>query len=521
MIQNSKIFKILRTFSQDELKEFGKFLNSPFFISRVKVKTLYELIIKHSKHKDFRSVDASILYRKLFPEEFKKRGYSDATMRFLLNALYAAAEDFLAVSAFQNRTMLRNEILREELLGKNLLEEFDINLSKAEKHLKDGSKSEAAHYLLKYNLEQDKASIQNILLGNRINKRKRHDTYNIILAAKNLLNYFITEMTGLVDNYVKYCKQKNIPMDADFLDCMYKSINVEALIKFLKTVTDKNDLKKVEITEIFLAKYKVFSNMENESHYREYKKLLVSRINVLEPDYKHHFFTRLLDYCVIKRKMHPENKKYSSELISVYKLYVENGLYRNSKTKIFPMDLFRNVIFAGLREGKISWVEEFVEKFKSKLHKDMRKDAYNYAKARLSFERKDFKTAIAGFQKMENDYYYYVIDKKAFTIMSLYELSEYEDVIKAADSFRHYLDNTEYIPDHSKNINKRFLYFVSKLVKEKHKPEKQIEGYLRLKISNEKEISNKEWLLKKADELFNRKQNVTQRHKHTKTSFSI
>lgn len=519
MIKNSRIFKILKNFSQEEFKEFGKYLNSPFFTSREKVKDLYFLLLKHGKHKDFRSVDASFLYSKLYPKQFAKKGYSDATMRFLFNALYSACEDFLAVKSFRSKKMMWNEILREELLSKNLFEEFEVNLNKAEKYLKE-MEHEGSHYLLRFNLEQDKASIRNIFLGNKINKRKRHDTYNIILGAKNLFNYFILEMTGLVDTYMKYCKQKNIPMDGNFLDCMYKSINIEPLLEFLKTVSDKNDRAKVEISEIYLAKYKAFSNMENDNYYKEYKKLFISRVNDLEIDYKHHFSTRLLDYCIVKRKMFPDNKSYAAELISVYRLIIENGLYRHSKNKNFPMDLFRNVIFAGLREGKVEWVEEFVEKFRSKLHKDMRKDAYNYAKGRLCFAKKDFKGAIARFKKMEKDYYYYAIDKKAFTIMSLYELSQYEEVVLAADSFRRYLDNTEYIPVHSKNINKKFLYYISQLVKEKHKPEKNIEGYLRMKISAEKDISNREWLLKKADELFVRKHNSSNRRK-SKTSFSI
>jgi hypothetical protein len=69
--------------------------------------------------------------------------------------------------------------------------------------------------------------------------------------------------------------------------------------------------------------------------------------------------------------------------------------------------------------------------------------------------------------------------------------------------------------------HKKFIYFINKFLKEIDKPDSNFAGFIRVKILAEKQVAHKEWLLKKADELFTRKHNVTQRHKHPKTSFSI
>ncbi|MCB0722263.1 MAG: hypothetical protein KDC42_08160 [Ignavibacteriae bacterium] len=525
MIKNSKIFDILRTFSREEFKDFRKFLNSPYFISREKLSELYDLLLKHARHKDFRSVDASFLYMKLFPGEFRERGYSDSTMRFFLNALYHAAEDFLAVRAFRKKDMLRCELLREELLSKGLYGPFSINLASAEKHLNESNISDPAFYLLRYNLEQEKLNISNVMSGQKIRKGKKQDTSEHKLAAKYLFNYFTIELTGLADIYVKYCKQKNVHIDERFLEYMYHSINIEKLIEFLNTVSDKGDKKKVDIAEIYFAKYKAFTFMDNDKYYEDYKRMLISRARDIEIDYRHHFFARLLDYCVLKRRSKPSVKKYARELISVYKLVIENGLYRHSKNKNFPMDLFRNVIIAGLREGEIKWIEEFIDRFGPKLHKDLRKDAIHYAKARLMFEKRDFYGTISNLAKMKNEYHQFTVEKKAFYLMSLYELAKYEEALKFIDAFRHYLDNTDYISSRIKKINKRLVYFVGKLIREHGKVNSISDGYIRREIFKEEDVYSKDWLLKKADELIRRKPNQSKSTRklrpHKTTRFSI
>ena len=274
MISNSKVYKVLRTFSQEEHKEFKKFLDSPFFVSRGKVKQLYELLVKQYKHKDFHSIDALFLYKKLFPEEYSKSGYSDSTMRFLLNALLHAAEEFLAVMSFRSKNLLKNEILREQLLVRGLYESFQINLTAADKNYAH-EYSSAASYLLKYNIEQDKFNLNNILHGPRIKRRGKQDPHNILLATKNLYNYFIIEITGVIDTYVKYCKQKNITPKKDYLDAIHGVINIDEEINFLKTVSENNGSDKLEIIEIYLAKYKAFADMEEDKYYDEFKKLLI------------------------------------------------------------------------------------------------------------------------------------------------------------------------------------------------------------------------------------------------------
>lgn len=512
----------MRTFTNEEHKEFIKFLDSPFFVRREKLKELYVLLVKQYKHKDFRSIDALFLYKKLFPAEFKSRGYSDSTMRFSLNALYHAAEEFLAITSFRNKKLLKNEILREQLLRRGLYESFQINLIDADENYNNEFSGTSAN-LLKYNIEQDKFNIQNILHGPKLKKRKKDDPHNIIRATKYLYNYFIIEITGVVDTYIKYCKQKNIPYNKEFLDAIYGIIKIEEGSKFISTVSNNSSAEKFDIIEIFLAKYKAFSFMEDDKFYEEYKKLLISKATCIEPDYRYHFFTRLLDYCVLKRSYNPGVKKYGTELISVYKLIIENGFYRNSKSKVFPMDLFRNAIVAGLREGEIKWVEDFVGKFKSKLQKDLRKDATHYAKGRLSFERRDFEGSISNFEKIKDEYSRFNLDKKAFILMSLYEIGDFDNALKALDTYRHYLGNISHTPEGVKHNHKRFVYFVGKLINEQIKLGKNSDGFIRKQISQENDLYAKDWLLKKADELIPRKSNKTtsSTERHKLTSFSI
>jgi hypothetical protein len=444
MLRQTRVISVLRTFTKNEHKEFRKFLKSPFFVSRKNILDLYDLIARNYLYKDFRSIDASFLYSELFPEEFKVRGYSDSTMRFMYHSLFKASQEFLAVRKFMGKKMLANEVLREELLERELYDLFDLNVSLAEKMLADGKNKDSANYLLRYNLEQDKVNIYNILLGRKIKKGKNKKIYNFAESAQNLFNYFISEMAGFVDNYDKYCRSKNIPVNAELVECMYSSLNSESLEKFQKTLSGKVN---IDVYKIYKAQHLAFTFMEDDEHYKIYKNLLLDNVFSLEIDLKNYFFSRLIDYCVLKRRMKPDNKIYIDESLSVYKLVVENGLYRHSKNKSLPIELFSNVVIVGIRAEQLDWTDDFVEKFKTKLHKDMRSDSYHYGKARILFEKKDFQKTIEHLNNIKDEYYLYAVLKKAYFIMSLFELQNYEDCIMQMDSFRHYLNNVDHVTE--------------------------------------------------------------------------
>ena len=88
------ILKLLSTFSNKEKKDFKVFLESPGFVSRRKVVGLYEILLRDNPEMND-NFDKKSAYKELFPEEWKSKGYNDATMRNSLYELQRSAEKFL------------------------------------------------------------------------------------------------------------------------------------------------------------------------------------------------------------------------------------------------------------------------------------------------------------------------------------------------------------------------------------------------------------------------------------------
>ncbi len=89
---NSKIISVVRSFSKDEIKEFRKFVDSPFFNKEGKyVLRFYDEIKKYYPGFDNKSLERSILFYKLYPG----KKYDDSIMRKLSSTLQKLAEEYL------------------------------------------------------------------------------------------------------------------------------------------------------------------------------------------------------------------------------------------------------------------------------------------------------------------------------------------------------------------------------------------------------------------------------------------
>lgn len=79
-MQKSTVIEILRTFTQDELKEFEDFVSSPYFNKNKSINKLYDVVRKY--HPDFKSDDIKKenLWKRIYPG----KKYNYGTMKNLI-----------------------------------------------------------------------------------------------------------------------------------------------------------------------------------------------------------------------------------------------------------------------------------------------------------------------------------------------------------------------------------------------------------------------------------------------------
>lgn len=94
----SNIIQLLRIFTQDELKEFDKFIRSPFHNNRSDVILYLEILKKF--HPEFNHIDLN--KNKIYSVLYPSGQYRDDVIRRLSSNLYKLGEEFAAYRNFRN-----------------------------------------------------------------------------------------------------------------------------------------------------------------------------------------------------------------------------------------------------------------------------------------------------------------------------------------------------------------------------------------------------------------------------------
>src|ERR1700674_5401958 len=98
----SNLIEAFRTFTPKEMKEFGEFVNSPYFNKNKNVKKLFDVIKKYYPSLNSDKLNKESVFAKIYTGE----RYKDSTMRLLMFYLYEVVEKFLAHNSIANNEVV-------------------------------------------------------------------------------------------------------------------------------------------------------------------------------------------------------------------------------------------------------------------------------------------------------------------------------------------------------------------------------------------------------------------------------
>lgn len=119
-MQKTKLVNIIRTFTDEELKRFIVFVNSPFFNTDKNLVNLSKVLKKY--HPEFSS--GSLYKKKMFKKIFPGKIYNDNVMRNLSSGLLRLTEEFLLYKNIRNESLTSEFHLLKELYERNLHKHF-------------------------------------------------------------------------------------------------------------------------------------------------------------------------------------------------------------------------------------------------------------------------------------------------------------------------------------------------------------------------------------------------------------
>ena len=356
-MENSKIIARLRILSEQEMKDFILFADSPYFNSNAALTRLLKYLQKYHPDLKGTKLTKELVYKKVFPEKavFKEKRLND-----LMSQLFKLSEDFLAFDKFKKSPVSR---VRHELLAyrdNKMDKSFQKTAMKAEKILEQ-ERNEEHYYLEQYLLNKE-------IFHHSGTERHRVNMKSLEEMKKHLDKFLITEKNQLViitKNREKVLNEK------------HEILLFDSLQEELKSLVESNDVMHFS-TRIA----KVIETEEDNLLFELCEKYKIVQPSLSFRASQNYLFTLL---NILARKLREGYEKINSLIFSLYAYAFENNLLLQNGR--LTETTFINICMIAGKEGKREWQEKFFKEYQNYIFPEQsRNDSVVLARAFIIFE---------------------------------------------------------------------------------------------------------------------------------------
>jgi hypothetical protein len=480
-LNNTKLIKILRTFSKDELRSFRRFVDSPFFNKEGKyVLRFFDEIVKSHPEFDSEFCSRVRLYNILYPDN----PYNDVIMRKLSSSLQKLAEGFLNYNNYiENdpfREVLNLSMLRRRGLS-DLFEKTSVELGK-KYELKNGC-IDLEYFRTKYRIEIEKINYfaeSDAFVKEQNNSMQSIQLHIVCDSLINLLDIAYNIIVGLNTMYAG---------KTDYVLKLMDLTDIESFLKILK----KESPEEHRIIELFHLRYLSMLNFDDAS-FRNFRQAVLKNLKLFTRENKFTMLVALQNFCI--RKFVSGERQYVSELHEIHRLMLKEGILLNETTGYINQDSYRNVILTAVNIRKYDWMENFINDYESKINPEQRESLTAWAKATRLYARKEYESALAELHKVKNIHFLSKHDIRILQMKIYYELKDYESGLSLADTYKKMVQNDKVLSEIHRRSNRNFAGFYSRILRNLSNGKIDELDFLRGEI--EKTPTNsREWLLEK------------------------
>lgn len=482
-MHNHNAIELLKTLNEDELKRLVDFLNSPFFNKKEVVCRLFSIIEKKAPDYKGTSLKKENLHKKLFPG----KKYNEQMLRNRMSELTSLIKQFITITGFQKDEMLQKKCYTKQLRKKEKFELAEKQISETFELIEKRNNFDEVYFKDKLDMLYESV---------KIHSAKDKVPMKLKLSYKRteyILNYFFLNLLGVnTDIILNEIEGKTKP-DFDFAKHFFDTFDFEKYLSVLKE-------KKYEHYPLIAIHY--YGNLsilkpENEDYYRKIKELIFNHYEKFNLMQVYNFWS-LLSNSIFVNYIN-KGSAFLKEGHEVNKFFVEKELY--PKDRPFSPQAYKNTIINALFAKEIEWADDFAEKYKSKLSSESRDNRYNYCKALILSNKKNYNESIEYLGKVFKDDWNSKLNVRLLYIKNYYELGCSEQVFSHIDAFMHYrVNNPDNIPGYLEDKVKDTLFYLNKIANAKFNGKKfDYADYKKAKELNT--LLYKEWLLEKMEEL--------------------
>lgn len=480
-MNRSNIIPVLKSFSKDELKDFEKFLDSPFFGCKKFVLNYYRVLIKY--YPDFKEDD--IKKEKIFGIVYKDKKYNDDLNRRIISDLIRFSEEYMSYINFRGNKAFRSSCSLNELRNRKLDNLFRI---RSESIMKRINNSEIVDPLLI--LESYFVNVEISEYRSFIRDEKKH--ISLGQANEDFIVFFLRLIYSYLKHTITFSNETKIRNE--IVSAFLEIFDIDSFLNILENNKSKYNvyLKMVGYS------YKIVADKEDVES--------ISKLTDLMNKNPVYFSKNELQniYASIVTFYRYQNEKYENvyleEELKVYNDILKEKLFMDNKNML-QLSFCRNYIRLCVLKQDANRIKEFCKEYYLNLPELYKQDLTDYCDSIYCFEKRLFEKSLTAASKVNIDKELFKRDMKILKIKNYYELDYSDSMYSEIDNLKHFLTDSETIISDYMMKSRNFLKYISSVIRAKENRSGVDIFVLRKELENENSVNEKKWLLEKIDEL--------------------
>ncbi len=484
-MKSTKLINLLKTFSPEEMKNFEKFVASPYFNS-VKIRSkLVKELGKFYPEFDSGKLTNEKLYRKLYPgKKFNKQ-----VMWNHGSAMEKMAKEFLELVALSKNRFGKMELLFSELGNRKLLKDYLQTINEMEELL--GSRA------IDYDYFENRGHLENYKqeyyhLTDKIqpmsDSKLKATEYQILLFLRMTVG-------GLHDmNVLK--RDHNARFDVNIPLEFAKHLDLKSIVEYSKS----RNFEYTFMIEIYYHSLMMMLEPEESMHFDKVRELFRVSYDRFTMSEKRTIMHWLVAYCVYRSD--DKEFKYKRIIFDLNKFRLKEGLVFYPAGQI-PNVIYLQILKIALSLDEMEWAEAFITEYTSNLHPDLQQSTKALAYAFIHFQTKEYEKVLKDLTEAE------FIDPRekrfarSLVARTYYEMNELETLRNHIDTSLHFLVNNPAVSELTRISHRNFFNALKKIISIKENSDPGSIHSLRTELAESKNTESKNWLLEKLNELEN------------------
>ena len=457
------IWKAFISLNKSEIKLFKQFLLSPFFNHRNDVVAL-ALYFQSCLSKKDCIPDKKIAYQQMYPNT----EYDDHKQRQACTFLLDLLEQFWAIDQLKNNETKIKTLVLEQYRKRHLEKHFQRTLIET-KQLIEQQKYRSAEL----HFQQSDVLLEEYRFN--VSEKRFSDANLQAISNQFDYGYFAVKLRQA---------SANISQQA-----IYRSDYQINMITQIIQQIEENELQEVTAVGLYYYTFRCLSNPENEEYFFDLRKNLSEKGHLFPIDEIRDLYLLAINYCIKKHNEgHDKFLKAELELyeegLNLKYLYIDGYLSRFT---------YRNVVTLALTLKEYEWVAKFIEQFKDDIELIYREGNYNYCRARLAYEQKEYNIIFELLQQADYEDILISLASKALLLKVLFETQAYDTLEAHLDAMRSYIRRKSSIIGYHQDNYLNLIKFSKRLLKFQH--DKKELKLLYDEIVASKMFAERKWLL--------------------------